>query len=176
MLLVLIGLIWRTRRSRPKASQASNPIPLWRRWHPGNTTRCDCCQTEAAQLVASRPKLPVEPWSMRRSKRGRKKCVDSADHRKNDPRSARLWLARAATQAMRVDSDNDSLLAGRRAHAPATRGRDRPRCSPDRHGLTDPIERNRSLATHPARGLISIRIRGQKRLEGALCAIARLWP
>lgn len=182
MLLVLIGLIWWTRRSKPKASQSPNPIPLWRRWRPGDPSRCDCCQAEVTQSVTSKAKLPVKVWSTQRSKRGRKKHIDraghccpnpecryhenrdpavhalapngrngaqvirqwvcqacgtyvserhdtamshlktqiadvakaldllnrgnsqadTAEHRKNDPRSVRLWLARAAAQAMRV--------------------------------------------------------------------------
>jgi hypothetical protein len=83
MAVLIIGIVfsdWFAPRKKRNSSTVSHPIPLWRRWRPSDPSRCDCCRAEAQAPEPTSVALPIEAWSAQRSKRGRKKSVDSMGH------------------------------------------------------------------------------------------------
>ena len=85
MTVLVIGIVfgnWFAPRKKRNTSAVSHPIPLWRRWtlRASDPSRCDCCQAETgvAEVVLASP--AVAAWVSSRSKRGRKKSVDSTGH------------------------------------------------------------------------------------------------
>ena len=81
ILAASIALIyWFGRSGKRKSSHSPHPIPFWRRWRPSDPSRCDCCRAEAIDNAMAQPLPAVEAWSSRKSKRGRKKRVDSAGY------------------------------------------------------------------------------------------------
>ena len=76
--LVLVDRFWP--RKKRKGTVVSHPIPLWRRWRPSDPTQCDCCRVEAQSSESTLVALPMPAWSSQRSKRGRKKTINSMGH------------------------------------------------------------------------------------------------
>ena len=110
MVIVLLAMMWWARRGKPKASRVSNPIPLWRRWRPADPSRCDCCRAEVGQMSPPSPISAVEAWSTRRSKRGRKKLIDSSGHYCPNP-ECRYYLNRDAASHALVSNGHHGVQA-----------------------------------------------------------------
>jgi len=83
MTVLVVGIVcsdWFGPSQKQKSGTASPLIPLWRRWRPSDPSRCDCCRVEAPRSQLPVLALPTPTWSSQRSKRGRKKTVDSSGH------------------------------------------------------------------------------------------------
>lgn len=81
--ILVIASIWRLwfwRNGRRKTIQTGHPFPFWRRWKPSDPSRCECCVAEAEPSDVLEPRPTVEAWSAYKSKRGRKKVIDSSGH------------------------------------------------------------------------------------------------
>ena len=96
-----------------KFSSVSHRIPLWRRWRPSDPSRCDCCRAETQIPEPAPQQIVVQAWSLQRSKRGRKKTVDSSGHfcpnlncqyHENRDAKPTPWLQMVATVVRGFDS------------------------------------------------------------------------
>ncbi len=96
--LVSIDRFWPSKKH--KGPVVSHPIPLWRRWRPSDPSRCDCCRAEALRSQLPVMTLTTPTGSSQRSKRGRKKTVDSAGHFCTNPECQYHENADAQTHAL----------------------------------------------------------------------------
>ena len=83
MTILIVGMVfnnWFWTSKKRKYSPLSHPIPLWRRWWPRNPSHCGCCRAETQISEPVPRQLAVWAWSLQRSKRGRKKSIDSSGH------------------------------------------------------------------------------------------------